>query len=787
MALVERTLISSFHHIPDIGDFIIHPEFLEDEELEYELRIRGELVAGNRRDLAAQLRKLIGKEQLNEREVPLTSYSVPSQELEHCQKQIPMLQSLLAAVDHEQQTQNRFMTKHIHVEGRLNRIPKANTTCNVTDAVFSMNEKLSSIYNEFLSKIKLSKKNKKNPATQINEENLLSQAMGGGTGLTDDNENVFKPTNKGTKGEGAQPPIINLADDQLEVRQNKKVVNDTFTNMGAKPRGGNADENLWFPYQNYNPEFFNKNKAMQDNEFDRRYKLPTRTDKQSQQGRGKDSNNQRLSEHFRQNGKSFSHIVDNQGGLQAPLPFPPATSSRTPSDAYNRAHDNFGANRRNSMPRFPQRPEMLFMRSNHSDRRQSPTPSSARSSDRHSSASERSRDAYRPQNRMENAIIELASVVNNMVERMGSVELRMGSIEQQNRTYTIQGRGENNANPNNQNVTQGNQVQANEHAIRARRVPINKWGFYFTANSKSEIPEEKDARAFLKRLEIFRDAEDVTYGEIFQKFHYLLKGNALDWFSQYRNDFTSWNDLKAGFLKQYTTPLSKFTTAAKLASRKQQRTESATEYIASILRDFDEMEVYEEEERVAIVQNGLLPELRNRAMSRDWRSVQELNIWLRKTEAADKLYEIPNQQQQMVRKFIYKRPTMAMSEVALEENEYREESPEDVNTNELLEVEESQCYAINNRNHKNFTIRRVGQTQPEAKQKKGGCYNCKSTQHYFNDCDQPVTRIFCFRCGKEETLAPNCDCKELREQAKNGMTVAAAKADLCNASNQVPL
>lgn len=73
-------------------------------------------------------------------------------------------------------------------------------------------------------------------------------------------------------------------------------------------------------------------------------------------------------------------------------------------------------------------------------------------------------------------------------------------------------------------------------------------------------------------------------------------------------------------------------TAAKLASRRQQKDETATEYIASIIRDFDSMQLFDEEERISVVQNGLLPDLRSRAMSRVWTSFQEMSIWLRQTE-----------------------------------------------------------------------------------------------------------------------------------------------------------
>lgn len=163
-------------------------------------------------------------------------------------------------------------------------------------------------------------------------------------------------------------------------------------------------------------------------------------------------------------------------------------------------------------------------------------------------------------------------------------------------------------------------------------------------------------------------------------------------------------------------------------------------------------------------------------MSRDWQSVQEMSIWLRKTETAEKLYGQPTPQP-YIRKFFPKRPTLAMS---TEETESHEEVGENDEPNEMVEVEESPCNVSNSRRNVGNKKSWQSNAATEARQKKSVCFNCKSNQHYFNDCDQPVSRVFCFRCGKEEILAPNCECRELREQSKNGVTVAAVSTELCD-------
>lgn len=141
---------------------------------------------------------------------------------------------------------------------------------------------------------------------------------------------------------------------------------------------------------------------------------------------------------------------------------------------------------------------------------------------------------------------------------------------------------------------------------------------------------------------------------------------------------------------------------------------------------------------------------------------------------------------------------MAIAERMVEENENDESEGhfyEDYGTEEMLVVETSQCSAIGNRfplSRRNFYANKGQQKQSayqnasEAKPKRLDCFNCKSESHYMIDCDQPITRRFCFRCGKEDTLAPNCECKANRQPSKNIMNVAAISAENCDNSNLTP-
>lgn len=247
MALLERSLINSSHEIHDIGEFFINPEYLTDEELQYELRIRSELIQGNRRELSARLREIIKQERSKEREVPLTCYSVPSQELNLCAGQLNILEDLLNSVDADAASHNRYMTKHLHLEGRVNRIPKANTKHDITNGVFGLNERMSDMYNEFIAKIVNLKKTKTHQAP-VGVNNLFSIAQGGGDGMSiadelpeDNNENRNENKNNANNvlengkenAKDSEQPVVVLDDEIQRVQQIPKQ-SDRYVNTGAR-------------------------------------------------------------------------------------------------------------------------------------------------------------------------------------------------------------------------------------------------------------------------------------------------------------------------------------------------------------------------------------------------------------------------------------------------------------------------------------------------------------------------------------------------------------------------
>lgn len=305
-------------------------------------------------------------------------------------------------------------------------------------------------------------------------------------------------------------------------------------------------------------------------------------------------------------------------------------------------------------------------------------------------------------------------------------------------------------------------------------VPIHKWNWKFSADKNAKNPEQRDLAAFLKKLELYREAENLTYEQIHRKFHYLIEGSVYEWYMQYRGNFANWQQLHEGLTKQFTTPLTHFMKVAKLAARRQGSNETAMEYIASIQREFDAMGMYGEQEKISVIQNGLRPRLRSIAMANHWYTVQELDLHLRNIEVADELHN-ETEVKSFKRPFFPKRSVNAIDTEEIGSGEGIENGE---NTNESEDEAVVDCQAIRTKRdfkHGDRNKYKVDSNQYEKSKIQSNesnevqtkkvylCYNCKSDQHMLYDCDKPIERTFCLRCGAEGMVTGTCSHDAFRK------------------------
>lgn len=144
----------------DIGGIVyeIQPECLTNEQIAYELRLRGRVVIKDRRVNTGNLRTAIGDERLN----PGMRYTTLLGSINHEAKQIEtgmyVLRGLLDGVTKQTDTHDRFVSTFLHFDGRLNRLESRMRASdkpgdNRSLWAFTNFEQLSRFHNEFIQKI----------------------------------------------------------------------------------------------------------------------------------------------------------------------------------------------------------------------------------------------------------------------------------------------------------------------------------------------------------------------------------------------------------------------------------------------------------------------------------------------------------------------------------------------------------------------------------------------------------------------------------------------------------
>lgn len=308
-----------------------------------------------------------------------------------------------------------------------------------------------------------------------------------------------------------------------------------------------------------------------------------------------------------------------------------------------------------------------------------------------------------------------------------------------------------------QNGSQFSNAEQRRHSL-----PVHKWPFKFSGDKKDYRLERKDLTAFFKKINIFSRSENISTEEVHQRVIHLLDGPALAWYSTYGDRFRTWDELKSGLKSHFETNLTKFQKSQMLGRRTQRSNESCMDYISAMSQLFEELDMTDESEKVAIIQNGLRDNYRWISHAQSWPTVAALDHQLRQIELSNDM-----------RRFTPVQSQTFVSEVKdCNETELTNEKPLiDFNENEPTPLE---CMAIGQ--HKrdfyrkaNDTSRVDEKTKTDMKEKKREelkqrmanwtCFNCREQGHGFTFCRKPIERVFCFKCGEDGVFAPDCSCQ----------------------------
>ncbi|XP_065358730.1 uncharacterized protein LOC135952646 [Calliphora vicina] len=239
---------------------------------------------------------------------------------------------------------------------------------------------------------------------------------------------------------------------------------------------------------------------------------------------------------------------------------------------------------------------------------------------------------------------------------------------------------------------------------------LAKWGVKFDGTNKTINVQE-----FIFRVGALRRDYSCTDNELLRSFHILLEGPALDWYWDYRKivHINTWEELEKALLAQYRRFEQEHEIQMRILNRRQLPQETFDEFYNAVIKLRNQQQnPYVEEQIVEIMRGNLKPSLAQMMFSVRLKTLSE---FCREVRRAENL--LANQRQ------MYQRSAQRVNELYCVEDEQS-----------LIDLEVD---GIRSTSH--YT-----------------CWNCKVVGHSFMDCPEPITRTFCFRCGRENVVAPKC-------------------------------
>lgn len=269
------------------------------------------------------------------------------------------------------------------------------------------------------------------------------------------------------------------------------------------------------------------------------------------------------------------------------------------------------------------------------------------------------------------------------------------------------------------NTPQPIQPLGNWPIIENRRCRVEKFGVNFDGNQNKLSVED-----FVFRIEHLQWSNQLSWAEVLRDFHLLVSGEAQEWYwlQLKSGKIGTWEQLKQALFSRYRTPKSYLEATRNLLDRKQQPGESVDGFFHSFNLLCSKIEhPISEFELVRIAKSNLKESLGRIVFPMFVSSIEQLRIACAEAE----------------RNFLRK------------DNRY---------------VPPHSARLVRQVNEASIEVHRMNDDQNEQEIAAMGvmvtCWNCQKTGHVFKDCISTERHIFCYRCGKADTITPYCqNCK----------------------------
>lgn len=285
-------------------------------------------------------------------------------------------------------------------------------------------------------------------------------------------------------------------------------------------------------------------------------------------------------------------------------------------------------------------------------------------------------------------------------------------------------------------MPQGNRA-ADSYIPRSRprnAVPINQWKITFSGDGNGLHLYD-----FLKQVQIFQRAENVSDDEMLHSIIHLLAGRARSWYFSVVDHFVSWPQIVTAMKREFLPSNYEYMLFSDISNRVQKPNESFAEFITHMQSLFNCLATpLGEEHKLFVVQKNLLPRYAMAIAPLQLRTLSELNDACRRIDNAAS---------------IANRNTYSMP--------YETPQPK------------HNVFAVQYDNVAPISVSRSGPVRRER------CWNCEGEGHSYRECTRARTGVFCYKCGAKNVTTTNC-----RICSGNGRSGPAPNGPARDPSNQ---
>lgn len=284
------------------------------------------------------------------------------------------------------------------------------------------------------------------------------------------------------------------------------------------------------------------------------------------------------------------------------------------------------------------------------------------------------------------------------------------------------------------------------------RAKIEKWGIHFSGeiNTKSLTASE-----FVRQVSILANANRVTDEELLRQAYIFFVGEARKWYFTYCEDFYDWNDLVRHLMIDFENPNKDKAIEDEMRERKQKPFERFSAYLADMERLSKSLTYRMNEQRKyrLIFDNTKHSYRRRLATVRPpIRTVSELAEYCYEFDALEPSLYATNPQRSH---------NQGIHQINLDDQEDDLEMEEQ----EINAIGSNQKFGIRNRNQKSKFVKNnaTNTVDTDASQEIGKdgcnaemqCWNCNISGHIAKNCEQP-RKIYCYACGEPNFTTRSC-------------------------------